>query len=330
MKRYPAARSAALLLFLLAMRGGLYGEEAKRVAVLDFAANNTSQAIARIVRNRVEMALFGTGAFDMLEQDRIELVMKERRLQRTNCRERECAARLGKLLRARYVVIGSVDRLGTYVITVKVVDVQEKKVLIADSQEAEGENNLKEASEKLSGRISEKLLEFGRERPSGSIRFLFLGGCHYLSPRGYLGSIVSTGYGFSLKALAENLFAEDFRFGLDVRYGSFDGNGGAVHHALLFPLMLHAGYRFRFRSLSVVPSLSAGCSYNSLFLYSDENRTDYSKKSRFQPLAAGSLSLEMELWGAFVIHCAGEYGTIFEKEGRIAFLSVQAGAGIRF
>ena len=55
----------------------------KRVAVLQFKSNNTSKSYADIVRDIMEVRLYETDCFDIVERNRIDLILKEQGFEET-------------------------------------------------------------------------------------------------------------------------------------------------------------------------------------------------------------------------------------------------------
>ncbi len=139
--------------FFISLRAG----EKKRVAVMDFTANNTTEAYARIVRNQIEVSLYKTGLFEILERDKMELILKEQGLQVSGCTDTVCAVEIGKLLSVHYVMVGSLDKLGMYLISIKFIDIRKGVVTYADSAGAENDNAIPAALNKLAGDAAVRL-----------------------------------------------------------------------------------------------------------------------------------------------------------------------------
>ncbi len=306
----------------------------KRIAVLNFTANNTDPGIARIVRNNVEMTLFKTQSFDLLERDQINLVLEERRLQAKECADEDCAAKIGALLDAPYIIIGSVDKLDGFTITVKVVSVREKRVLFAEARDADSLGKVKDATGDAALRVAERLKELGAPPKRISVAgkpVVFSAYASYLGPHGYLSGILGPGYGFAVRASVRDLFTRNFILGLEPGFMNFSGNGDTTHHATMVPVFLFAGYAvdLPFR-LTLVLSAGGGVSYNSLYLYNDTGRTDYSRQSKLQPFARGGLALSRTILGSLGLEAGIDYTTVFEEAGRISFASLYGGARVVF
>ena len=139
----------------LLMSLSLSGNTKKRTAIMDFTANNTSEAYGKIVRNQVEVALYRTNHFEILERDKMELILKEQGFQLSGCTDTTCAVEIGKLLSVDYVVIGSIDRMGKFLITTKFIDIHKGIVAFADTEQAPVENDRPDAINRLALRASD-------------------------------------------------------------------------------------------------------------------------------------------------------------------------------
>lgn len=333
-------RFTVVLLFILSfimtflsfpLQSKIKKDEKKRIAILNFSANNTFPGIAQIVRNNIEMNLFTTRSFIMLEQSQIEDIVNERNLQISDCADEECAAMFGELLSADYTIIGSVDKLDTFVINVKVVDVKRKRVIIAESREVKDLKEIRGEANDTAERIADRILNLGRRsglfgKYSLRTNAAFL----YLIPCGYLRDLTTGGYAISLTGRIENLFISRFLLGLDLGYIRLKGKDNRTHHASMLPFMLYAGYRYRFWQVDLIPVIECGISYNSVYYYMDSKSSSYAEQGKMQPLTKVSFLCEYKYKTDTYLHFGISYWNSFEKAGNISFISLQAGAGLLF
>ena len=150
----------------------LNAESRERIALLEFSANNTSKSYAKIVRNQIEVSLYKTNAFDIIEREKINLILKEQGFQMSGCTDTVCAVKIGKLLSVDYVIIGSINRMGQFIITVKFIDIHQGVVKLADSERAATEYEVhtainsiaKRSAKKITGSIEGKIIAKGKEK----------------------------------------------------------------------------------------------------------------------------------------------------------------------
>ncbi len=117
----------------------------KRIAILELEAINTPKVYAKIVRNILEVGLYKTKKYQIVERKQIELIFKEQGLQMSGCIDSSCAIKIGKILSADYMVIGSISKLTSYTVAIKLVDVAKGTIVYADSERARGNNKLEDA-----------------------------------------------------------------------------------------------------------------------------------------------------------------------------------------
>ena len=130
-----------------------------RVAILNFKANNTATAYADVVRDILEVHLYKTNAYDIVERNQIDVILKEQGIEDKYCSDTGCAVRIGKILSVDTVVIGSVNRAGKFTITIKFVNVKEGIVEYADSEIADIESVIEDAVNTLAKRSAERLTD---------------------------------------------------------------------------------------------------------------------------------------------------------------------------
>lgn len=300
-----------------------------RIAVVSFAANNTEGGVARGVRNSVEISLFKDGSFDILEQSQVDVILRERKLQAMECRDAACAARLGQLLKADYVIIGSVDRLGNYTVNVKVVNVREGRIVISESRDAREIGDLKPAAEELSRRVADRIK--GKGTGITSLRYPLLLSANFIfaMPIGYLKGIAERGYGATLSARVENLLVTGLFCGIDARFLYLEGKG-SMQKAMMVPLLARFGYAYAVWRVSIVPFVSAGGCYSMNYYYTDRFRYWKVRRNGFQPMLNAGLSFDFLAGKNVYIRIGADYNIIFEKAGDISFFTCLAGMGLKF
>lgn len=304
----------------------------KRIALLEFEANNTTPGVARIVRNTVEMNLFQSGHFDVLERSQMDLILEERKTQMRACRDESCAGELGEILATDFVIVGSVDVLETTKVSVKVIDVKTKRVVLAETRETdkvtEVRGVLKAVSEKIADRLRRGDLDgagwLGNAVPAIDVRVL------YAQSYGYLKDVLGAGYGLSVTGALENIFINDFVLRVSLSYFHFAGLENKAHHARFIPLSIGAGYVLRLGPVEFLPSVGVGLSQNSLYYYTDAAGTAYAEKTRSQPIVIGDARVRYFFKDSFFAQAGFEYANVFEKSGDVTFISIFGGAGMRF
>jgi len=94
------------------------------VAVLDFEANGIPDYEAETLTERLRSEIANTKAFRITDRKLLDKIINEQALQQSGCTTDECAAEVGQLLGAQYMISGSIGKLGqTFTVDVKLVSV---------------------------------------------------------------------------------------------------------------------------------------------------------------------------------------------------------------
>ena len=328
-----------------------YAGGRRRIAILDLGAMNVPKNYAKIVGDLLEVELHKSGAFDILERRRMEVILNEQGLALSGCTDESCAIRIGRLLSADMVVTGSLNKLGDYLLTIKVVDAQSGAIVLADYERSIPEDQLPERVGKIVMRLSSAIGSAAPEgenaatelaakddklhaRRIGNRGFVVecdVGGC-YAIPAGRFSEIVKPGYGSSLYCGVRNMLFSGFFAGIDLGYWRFEGNRENVEWCSMVPVTVEAGYAFDvFRGLYVSPVIGGGYSCNTM------NYThligslspDYSTSSEFEPIIQGGLYTGY-VAGVVSAKIGFLYTTIFEKTERLNLYVMSAGLGMVF
>ncbi len=115
----------ALCLFLSMTAAVLAGVEKPTCAVMNFQAlEGITEGQAKVLTERVFVEISGLDVYQMIERAQAEKVLAENQFA-IDCADTDCAVQAGKLLSARYIVVGSVARFGEmFTINSRLVNVE--------------------------------------------------------------------------------------------------------------------------------------------------------------------------------------------------------------
>lgn len=148
------------LLLIALTAAGVAAEPPKQVniAVIDFAAENMPQIEALTVTSFFRTGLVNANMFNVLERNSMDSILTEQGFQMSGCTSNDCAVKIGKLLNAEKIVIGSVSKLDNYYyITASVVDVESGKIICSDRVMTSKKKQLPDKAEDLALTLSEIL-----------------------------------------------------------------------------------------------------------------------------------------------------------------------------
>ena len=94
------------------------------VAVLDFEARGIAVYEAETLTERLRSEISNTNAVRLTDRKLLEKILEEQGLQQSGCTTDECAAEVGQLLGAQFIISGAIGKLGnSYTVDAKMVSV---------------------------------------------------------------------------------------------------------------------------------------------------------------------------------------------------------------
>jgi len=112
-------------------------EQKITAAVKDLEAKEgVSASVAASLSDYLRVQLINTQKFDIVTRENMEDLLKEQSLQLSGCTSNECIVQMGQLLGVRKMFAGVVTKIGnTYVVTLKIIDVESGKIEKAETEE---------------------------------------------------------------------------------------------------------------------------------------------------------------------------------------------------
>jgi len=129
-----------LCLLILVSISCVYAQNAKQtIAVLELNPTGIAPADAQFLTDRLRSELFKTGAFQVVERDKMNAILQEQGFQRTGCTTVECAVEIGQLLNVKIIVAGSIGKIEElYSISLRMIDVQSGMIIKTATQDYHG------------------------------------------------------------------------------------------------------------------------------------------------------------------------------------------------
>lgn len=128
------------------------------IAVADLTAQNVSAGDAAVVADMLRSELIKMRKANVVERANMEKVLAEHAFQQTGCTTDECAVKIGKLLNVNRLIVGSFGKLlGSYLLSVRVVDVESGAIIFGDTARGDTVDEIGTAVNKLAARIGKTL-----------------------------------------------------------------------------------------------------------------------------------------------------------------------------
>jgi HEAT repeat protein len=128
------------------------------LAVADLSAQGVSASDAAVATDWLRSELVSTRRITVVERAEMERVLAEHAFQRTGCTSEDCAIKLGRLLNVNRMVLGSFGKfIKSYVMNVRVVDVETGRVVYSAMAKGGTEEEIGAAVRDLASRIASNL-----------------------------------------------------------------------------------------------------------------------------------------------------------------------------
>lgn len=310
----------------------------KQIAVLDITYNNVPASYAKIVRNSIEYVLFSTDDFNLLERQHIDTIIKERKLHSQAQHSTNSAIKIGKTLATDFIILGSIDKLESYKISIRVVSVKQGKIVAAYSKDFKNPNTVDQIVNKLTKQIARDIKQFIL---TGKIEVRFLdfhtiilgGSANLLYPVGEFGDMVNPGFGFNLTLGVDNLIIDNSVVTANFGYYTFEGTSNNNDSATLMPLKVGVGYRYYLLSrVYVMPAIYSGINISILKhevgdgFDMDDNTSSYG----FSPLIEGGAAIGFAPSEHVRFELGGSFAAILESGDTMLYVGLHFGVQVLF
>lgn len=155
-----------------------------------------------------------------------------------------------------------------------------------------------------------------------------------IMPMGDFSKMLEPGYGAVFSLMLKDLFLRNLDTGLEAGFFLFPGKDENVENSQMIPLLLTLNYRFFItKTIVITPLIGAGYSFNKIKYRNMESapgETEFTEQKAFEPVAKGGIFLYYLINTSIILQAGAEYASIFEKRGRMEFLTFNAGVGIGF
>ena len=95
------------------------------IAIIDFEGINVSEGDAKALTQRLTTEMIELGLYQVLERSEMKRLLEEQKFQYSGCVDTKCAVELGKMLGAKYMVVGTISHIGkTFSIDSRLISVE--------------------------------------------------------------------------------------------------------------------------------------------------------------------------------------------------------------
>jgi TolB-like protein len=120
------------------------------VAVVDFRSLGVEEYVGQTIAEIIRTELIGTEKFTVLERGALEKVLAEQELSMSGVADEQTAVRVGKLVGAKFVMVGSISKLGSnYILNSRLIDVESGRGTLGKSAEGKSEDDLSKMARQI-------------------------------------------------------------------------------------------------------------------------------------------------------------------------------------
>lgn len=283
-----------LILVIFICTNSFANTNIKRIAVLDFTAVDLPQSYAQVFRNKIEMYLYQTNKFDIIEQSRVMNALQGEKIILGQVMSQKDAIRIGQSIAAEYIVLGDIYKAEKYKLSIRMVNIKKGKIVFSDIKSFDTSKQLLNSSSLVTKNIVdfiENLIFIKKEDTSYSdTSYKFYSALYtgYSKPLKDFANILKPGIANSLILGGKNIFFDNFILGIETGYNYYNASGNA-DYAVVVPILGHIAYSVPlFNNFQIIPGISFGYSYNSLY---SENST----RSDFEAMIKYGASINYSL-----------------------------------
>ncbi len=299
----------------------------QRAAVMNLIANNCADSLALAVSDMLSGRIYDTGVFTLIERGQMQSILKEQEFQMSGCTDQSCAVKIGQLLSAEKIVIGSVNKTDTFKIEIKIVDIATARIDANFSASSADEAGFEAATIELARQVAD---HYGKEAWFGEKNYrVYLSGL-YLMPMGDYADIAKAGMGANLGFSAEHIAFRNSIVGLSAGFFLLGANKDTAEPIQAMQLTVYAGYALPVMdSLKIIPQIGLGLAIQKTGI--DENGKDencdyeYTAKSYNDPLASLAIEIDYRVHRKVNVFIATSYTAFFEKSTTLTAAGVSLG-----
>jgi hypothetical protein len=305
----------------------VHAAEKERVAILDFNEFNCPKATAKIITDMVGARVFESKVFTIVEREQIKQVFDELALQMTGCTDSNCAVKIGQMLSAGKIILGTVHKADMYIIVVKVVNVANNKIegnYRAEAFDGSGfDAAVKEIADKIKSEFKTDMFF------SASIS----GG--YLAAIGDFKDLTKGGAGANLNFYINNFIFKGAVFNFATGAYFFSGAKKSIDSIMAIPAIAYLGYSFNVaRSTKIAPYIGGGY-FIWLMNYDKDNadqygKYEYKRETFYDPAISVRCDIEYSLSSTISAFIAPSYTFAFEKKNNPQTAGGDAGIKMYF
>jgi TolB-like protein len=126
-----------ILYTIFILLGVVHAQET--IAVIDLETVGVNQTVSPTLSNIIRKTLMSSNRFVVIDRNQTDEILKEQGFQQSGCVSAECAVEVGKMLGVKFILSGTISKLGEmYIIDLQMLDVGTGKIIKLESEQFVG------------------------------------------------------------------------------------------------------------------------------------------------------------------------------------------------
>jgi TolB-like protein len=125
-------------------------ENVPTLSILDFAASGISDKESLLLVDYLSSVIQQSGQYRVIDRSQRETILKELQFSLSGCSDEACQLEAGRLLQARYIIVGSVGSVGSrFLLNMRLIDVETGEAIKTSSSKYDSVDSMIDDSENL-------------------------------------------------------------------------------------------------------------------------------------------------------------------------------------
>ncbi len=141
-----------------------FSEDKMIIAMIDLEPKGVSKIAADAATNIIRSEFVNIGNFTVVERTAMDEIMKEQGLQMAGCTDQSCAVEVGKLLSAKKIIVGEINKMGDSVLlTLRIINVEKGHSEYSAREKANSIDTIDVAAVKIARNLTQRIVSGEKE-----------------------------------------------------------------------------------------------------------------------------------------------------------------------
>ena len=126
---------AFTLMLLTGLSAVVFPQNKPIITILDFKGSNIAESEIFVFVDYITSIVVDAGKYRVIDRSQRETLLKEIEFSLSGCTDEACQLEIGRLLSAKYIIIGSLGTIGSrYILNMKMIDIETSETIASASE----------------------------------------------------------------------------------------------------------------------------------------------------------------------------------------------------